>query len=332
MYINITDSETADNKSGSGSLVHYLDKENRTDLTKQPEYWFNQERGNILSDEVRLAIDNNIAKLSKGDAKFFLVNISPSQKEIAYLKEQYGEVSAKEQLKAYAASVMDEYARNFKRPGIESGKDLLWFGKLENYRYYSHKDPEVKQGLKKRGERKDGEQMHIQVIVSRKDITNKIKLSPMNNSKGRNTEHSKRMGQFDRSAFKASGERVFDEKFGFERGLTETFRYANAQKKGGLDERIALQTERRNQESVGKQRPAAQQQGKKNTTAQQPVSLLEKSKPSFNLLEKEPKANLPDLLSQTSDNLLQSLLDNSKGDSAPLLPRKKGKRRKGMGL
>ncbi len=150
MYINITDSETADNKSSSGGLVHYLDKKNRTDVSKQPEYWFNQERSDILSDEVRPAIDNNIAKLSKTDAKFFLINISPSQKEIAYLKEQYGEAGTKEQLKAYAASVMDEYAKNFKRPGIESNKDLLWFGKLENYRYYSHKDSEVKQGLKKR--------------------------------------------------------------------------------------------------------------------------------------------------------------------------------------
>jgi Family of unknown function (DUF5712) len=227
---------------------------------------------------------------------------------------------------------MDEYARNFKRPGVESGKDLLWFGKLENYRYYSHKDPEVKQGFKKRGERKDGEQMHIQVIVSRKDITNKIKLSPMNNSKGRNTEHSKKMGQFDRSAFKSSGERVFDEKFGFERGLTETFRYANTQKKGGLDERIALQAEKRSRESTKKQMRETQQD-RKTTPKQRPVSLFDKGKPSLNLLEKEAKNNLPDLLSQASDSLLHSLLGTqNKGDSAPRLPRKKDKKRKGMSL
>lgn len=322
MYINITDSETADNKGSSGGLVHYLDKENRTDISKQPEYWFNQERGNILSDEVRPAIDNNIAKLSKPDAKFFLVNISPSQKEIAYLKEKYGEDGAKEQIKAYAASVMDEYARNFKRPGIESGKDLLWFGKLENYRYYSYKDPEVKQGLKKRGERKDGEQMHVQVIVSRKDITNAIKLSPMNKSKGRNTEHSKKMGQFDRSAFKASGERVFDEKFGFERGLTDTFRYANTQKNGNLEQRLALQSEKRDKERKSKKTQAGKQQERK-TLLKQPLSLL----------EKEQKAGLPDLLSQASDNLLRSLLDSpNKGDGAPLLPQKKNKKRRGMSL
>jgi hypothetical protein len=332
MYINITDSETADNKGGSSGLIHYLDKENRTDVTKQPEYWFNQERSNILSDEARPAIDNNIAKLSKVDAKFFLVNISPSQKEIAYLKEQYGEDGAKEQLKAYASSVMDEYARNFKRPGIEGSKDLLWFGKLENHRYYSHKDPEVKQGLKKRGERKDGEQIHIQVIVSRKDTTNKIKLSPMNKSKGRNTEHSKKMGQFDRSAFKASGERVFDEKFDFERGLTETFRYANAQKKGGLEQKMALHAEKRDWETRQQSRPAQGHANKENAK-QQLASLLDKTKPSVSLLEREQKINLSDLLSQASDNLLQSLLGNSnKGDSAPLLQRKKGKRRKGMNL
>jgi hypothetical protein len=322
MYINITDSETADNKGSSGGLVRYLDKENRTDIAKQPEYWFNQQRGNILSDEVRPAIDNNNAKLSKPDAKFFLINISPSQKEIAYLKEKYGEDGAKEQLKAYAASVMDEYARNFKRPGIESGKDLLWFGKVENYRYFSHKDPEVKQGQKKRGERKDGEQMHIQVIVSRKDITNTIKLSPMNKSKGRNTEHSKKMGQFDRSAFKASGERLFDEKFGFERSLKDSFRYANTQKNGNLEQRLALYSEKRDQERKFKQSQAGKQQETK-TGAKQSVSLLEKGQ----------KGGLPDLLSPASDNLLRSLLDSpNKGDSAPLLPQKKTKKRRGMSL
>jgi len=333
MYINITDSETADNKGGSGGLVHYLDKENRTDINKQPEYWFNQGRTNIVSDEVRPAIDNNIAKLSKVDAKFFLVNISPSQKEITYLKTQYGEDGAKAQLKAYAASVMDEYARNFKRPGIESSKDLLWFGKLENYRYYSHKDPEVKQGLKKRGERKDGEQMHLQIIVSRKDITNKIKLSPMNKSKGSNSEHSKKMGQFDRSAFKASGERVFDEKFGFERRLTETFRYANTQKNGSLEQRINLHAEKRSQETTKRTRPSQQQQGKKTTSEHRPASLLEKSKPYKDLLEKEQKNDLGDLLSQASDKLLHTLLDTpNKGDGAPLTPKRKKKKDEERGM
>ncbi|MBS1504441.1 MAG: molybdopterin-guanine dinucleotide biosynthesis protein MobB [Bacteroidetes bacterium] len=259
MYINITDSETADNKGSSSALVHYLDKEIRLDKEKAPELWFNHEQQNISSFDATQALDNNLAKLMKTDAKFFLINISPSQKEIAFLKEKYGEEGAKEQLKAYAAKIMDEYALNFKRPGIDNGKDLLWFGKLENYRYYGHKDPEVKQGLKKRGDRKPGEQLHIQVIVSRKDITNKIKLSPMNKSRGRNAEHSQKLGQFDRSAFKQSGENVFDKQFGFERGLSDTFRYANSQKKGTLEERMAIHAEKREQETKRQTQPIESQ-------------------------------------------------------------------------
>jgi len=248
MFIQITDSATANNKGSSSGLVHYLDKENRMNSRVEPELWFNQDRQQIQSHKAEKAIDNNIAKLSKTDAKFFLVNISPSQKEIAWLKEQYGEGGAKDQLKAYAVKMMDEYARNFKRTSVDSNKNLLWFGKLENHRYYSHKDKEVQQGLRQRGERKPGEQMHIQVIVSRKDITNKIKLSPMNNSKGLNAEHSLRMGQFDRSAFKQSGERVFDEQFKFDRKLDESFAYAKTRAKGSLEQRIAMQSAKRKQE------------------------------------------------------------------------------------
>jgi len=260
MYINITDSETASNKGSSAGLVHYLEKENRLDREKAPEHWFSNGQNIIQAYEVRNALDNNIAKLGKIDAKFFLLNISPSQKEIRHLKDLYGEEGAKEQLKVYAQTVMDAYARNFKRPGIESGKDLLWFGKLENHRYYNHHDPEVKQGIRKRGESKEGDQMHVQVIVSRKDATNKIKLSPMNNSRGSNAEHSKKVGQFDRSAFKSSGERLFDEKFSFERELSETFRYANIQKKGNLQDRMYLQAEKIKQQEYRKKGALSQWQ------------------------------------------------------------------------
>jgi len=240
MYIHITDSEKGNNKASSGALVHYLDKENRLFKPEEPMLWFNGNGSTIQSYEVKNKLDSNIAKLGREDAKFFLLNISPSQKEISHLKEQYGEDGAREKLKAYAIKVMDEYAKNFKRTDINSNADLLWFGKLENHRYYSHKDAAVKNGQVKRGTAKPGEQMHVQVIVSRKDITNKIKLSPMNKSRGRNTEHSKKLGQFDRVAFKNSGEKLFDEQFGFDRPISETFKYANANAKGNLKEKMDL--------------------------------------------------------------------------------------------
>jgi hypothetical protein len=83
-------------------------------------------------------------------------------------------------------------------------------------------------------------------IVSRKDATNLIKLSPMNTSRGRNEEHSKKMGQFDRVAFKQRGESLFDSLFEFDRQLKDTMAYANTQKNGSLQERVemdALETE-----------------------------------------------------------------------------------------
>lgn len=242
MYINITDSETGNNKGSSGQLVNYLEKENRTTSEEkiENELWFNNLNRDITPQEVRVKIDNNVAKLSRNDAKFFLINISPSQKEITYLKEQFGEKGAEEELKKYASSVMDTYARNFKRPGIENGKDLLWYGKLERYRYYHHTDEEVKKGIAKVGQPKKGEQMHVQVIVSRKDITNKIKLSPMNNSRGRNKQHSAKLGQFDRVAFKELAELNFDQMFDFDRKLKDSINYALTMKNGNVEQKRAI--------------------------------------------------------------------------------------------
>jgi len=262
MFINISDSKEAANKGSSSGLVHYLEKENRLDKKNEPEYWFNGREVKIDSYFVMEAIDNNIAKLGKADAKFFLINISPSQKEIAFLREQYGDDGVKDQLKGFAVRVMDAYAQNFKREGVNSHEDLVWFAKLENYRYYNYNDAEVKQGNKKRGDRKEGEQLHVQVIVSRKDATNTIKLSPMNTSRGKNEEHSKKMGQFDRVAFKQCGETLFDELFEFDRQLKDTMAYVNAQKNGSLNERLemnSLEMSKSNADSIDEQKSIAEQ-------------------------------------------------------------------------
>lgn len=241
MYINITTSETGDNKGSCGMLVHYLEKENRENLELN-ERWFNGNSQYIYPHEVRMQIDKNIAKLTKEDSKFFLINISPSQKEIRHLYASYGEEGIKEALKAYTAKIMDAYAKNFKRKGVDGQQDLLWFGKLEQFRYYGYQDKEVKNGQKQRGDKKEGDQWHMQVIVSRKDITNRIKLSPQNTSKGKNVQHSQKLGQFDRTAFKESGEHLFDEIFGFDRGLKDKMSYANTMKNGTVVQKLQMQT------------------------------------------------------------------------------------------
>lgn len=48
------------------------------------------------------------------------------------------------------------------------------------------------------------------------------------------------MGQFDRVAFKQSGENLFDSLFDFDRKLKDTMAYANIQKNGSLDERLQM--------------------------------------------------------------------------------------------
>lgn len=206
----------------------------------EQENWFNGTGNEIRRQEVRMKIDSNIAKLARTDSKFFLINISPSQKELAHLYEKYGKEGTKEKLKEFAIKVMDEYAKNFKRPGINSHKDLLWYGKHENYRYYKHPDKEVKDGTRKTGERKEGRQDHIQIIVSRKDITNRIKLSPQNTSKGKNKEHSAKLGEFNRTVFKQSGESLFDALFGFDRGLKDTLAYANTMQNGNVIQKTQM--------------------------------------------------------------------------------------------
>ena len=279
MHINITDSESSDNKGSSGQLVHYLDKENRIANNLSQESWFNGGSFNIPSYQVKSDLDNNIAKLSKTDAKFFLINISPSKKELNHLKELYSEEDVKIKLKEYAISLMSEYAKNFKRRGIDSEKDLLWFAKLENFRYYSYKDKEVKNGTKKRGDVKLGDQMHIQMIVSRKDINNKIKLSPMNKSKGKNAVHSSKMGQFNRHAFINSGEYLFDKTFSFSRAVQDTFKYLNIQKNGTLEELVKASPTNNSinvdRNYLGSSQNQDQKLDNSHLTMQEPKSLLD---------------------------------------------------------
>ena len=148
---------------------------------------------------------------------------------------------------------MYDYALNFKRNNINSNKDLVYFGKLENHRYYTYKDEEVKNGHAKKGGQKPGEQMHIQIIVSRKDASNSIKLSPLNNSRGKNQTHSLKVGQFDRVAFKQATEKRFDKMFNYERELKETFKYANTLKHGDYEQRLELKEEERKEQQLKQQ-------------------------------------------------------------------------------
>lgn len=56
-------------------------------------------------------------------------------------------------------------------------------------------------------------------------------------SRGSSKQHSRKIGQFNRVAFKNSGEHIFDEMFGFDRLLKESVNYALTMKNGSADEK-----------------------------------------------------------------------------------------------
>jgi hypothetical protein len=238
-HVNITASSSGSNAGSCGQLVEYLEKENNLKAEQKAELWFNQGRDDLRPYEVRQGIDINTAKLKQSEAKFYLVNISPSQKELQHIGND------PQKLKEYARSVMAEYAANFQK-GL-GPDDVKWYGKVEYNRGYKWTDPEVKHGLNQRGEAKAGNQMHVQIIVSRKDSQNQRLLSPLTNhrGKGKSEAHGQKFGQFNRVEFKERSEVAFDIQMGYRRELEESFRYQNTMSNGTTQERVAMTLELR---------------------------------------------------------------------------------------
>jgi len=75
------------------------------------------------------------------------------------------------------------------------------------------------------GMKKDGNQSHIHIIISRKDASNTVSLSP--GSKYKASEvimNGKKVKRgFDRDSFFANAEKTFDRQFGYQRNYAETY-------------------------------------------------------------------------------------------------------------
>lgn len=186
-----------DNKDRCRALVEYLLKES---LEDKPYYdtFFSHEEDYVPPVTVMQKIDSNHKKLMKGDDKFYMLSINPSQDEAAHLIRkvtgkqvtEFEQLTVEEQekviheLKNYSRNCMDLYAENFRREKIKSGKDLVYFGRVETERHYRNSDEEVKEGQAKSGDRKPGLQLHVHIIVSRNDVTQTVRLSPLARSKG----------------------------------------------------------------------------------------------------------------------------------------------------
>lgn len=193
-------------------VVSYLQHEDieRMKQAQDIEPFFNQGRNQVSPQEVTYKIDHNRAQLHKTDAKFFVITVSPSERELAMMgaTPQVQAATMKEYIRG---DVMQQYAEGF-------GKGL----KAENIEYYA----KVHFSRDKAGVT----DMHAHIIVSRKDVTNKLKLSPQTNHRkaGKGVVKS----GFDRSGFFRKCETSFDIRTGYQRSYKERFEYLNAMKNG----------------------------------------------------------------------------------------------------
>lgn len=203
--------ETYNNAGSSRQLVAYLEHEDLERMEKgiYTDGFFNLTEDNIYKTTVIKDIDTNIGQLLKTDAKFYAIHVSPSEKKLQAIGNTEQEQT--EAMKRYIRKVfIPEYANNFNKELTVT--DIKFYGKIHFDR--SRSDNELN--------------MHCHLIVSRKEQSNKKKLSPLTNHK--NTEKGIIKGGFDRVNLFQQVEQGFDKLFGYNRQLTESFEYYNTMK------------------------------------------------------------------------------------------------------
>jgi hypothetical protein len=213
---------TYNNAGSSRKLCNYLEHEDmeRMEQGIYTEGFFNLTDDNLYKSQVIKDIDNNIGQLLKTDSKFYAIHVSPSEKELRAMGNTEQEQA--EAMKHYIREVViPEYARNFNK-GL-SAEDIKFYGKIHFDRDRSNNELN----------------MHCHLIVSRKDQSNKKKLSPLTNHK--NTKKGAIKGGFDRKNLFRQTEQGFDKLFNYNRPLTESFEYYNTMKNGNISEQLEIQ-------------------------------------------------------------------------------------------
>ena len=215
---------TYNNAGSSRQLASYMEHEDLERIEKgiYTDGFFNLTEDNIYKSKVIKDIDTNIGQLLKTDAKFYAIHVSPSEKELQAMGNTEKEQA--EAMKRYIREIfIPEYAKNFNKGLSEA--DIKFYGKIHFDR--SRSDNELN--------------MHCHLIVSRKDQTNKKKLSPLTNHK--NTKKGTVTGGFDRVNLFRQSEQGFDKLFSYNRQLSESFDYYNTMKNGSISEQLELQNQ-----------------------------------------------------------------------------------------
>ena len=299
MHIDFTPptNGTYNNSGSSRRLANYLEHEDLERMEKgiYTEGFFNLTDDNIYKSKVIKNIDSNIGQLLKTDAKFYAIHVSPSEKELRLMGNTEQEQA--EAMKRYIRKVViPEYAKNFNK-GL-SAEDIKFYGKIHFSR-----------------DRSDNElNMHCHLIVSRKDQTNKKKLSPLTNHK--NTTKGTVKGGFDRKNLFQQLEQGFDKLFSYQRQLTETFEYCNTMKNGSISEQLKMQERQINETKV---QPANQLNV--GTAIQPDIPTLQQSE------NKQSNINMPDLGLSSVLGLFTPDVANKEDEKAPMKRKKKKPKR-----
>lgn len=215
---------TYNNAGSSRPLVNYLEHEDLERMEKgiYTEGFFNLTEDNIYKSVVIKDIDSNIGQLLKTDAKFYAIHVSPSEKELRAMGNT--EQDQAEAMKRYIREIfIPEYARNFNKE--LSALDIKFYGKIHFDRSRSNNE----------------QNMHCHLVVSRKNQTNKKKLSPLTNHK--NTQSGIIKGGFNRVNLFQQAEQGFDKLFSYDRQHSESFDYHNTMKNNSISEQLELQVQ-----------------------------------------------------------------------------------------
>lgn len=213
---------TYNNAGSSRQLTSYMEHEDLERMEKgiYTDGFFDLTDDNIYKSKVIKDIDTNIGQLLKTDAKFFAIHVSPSEGELRIMGNTEQEKA--EAMKRYIREIfIPEYAKNFNKGLSET--DIKFYGK--NHFDRSRSDNELN--------------MHCHLIVSRKDQSNKVKISPLTNH--RNTKKGVVTGGFDRTTLFENVEKGFDKLFGYNRQLFETFEYHNCMKNSSDTDKLWMQ-------------------------------------------------------------------------------------------
>jgi len=312
---------TYNNAGSCRRLANYLEHEDLERIEKgiYTEGFFNLQEDNLYKSLVIKDIDSNIGQLLKTDAKFYAIHVSPSQKELEAMGTSEEEQT--ESMKRYIREVfIPEYAKNFNKGLTE--KDIKFYGKIhfdrDSTRSKDNPDKQVNN-------------MHCHIIVSRKDQSNKKKLSPVTNHK--NTKKGAIKGGFDRTNLFKTAEQGFDKLFQYERPLTETFEYFNTMKNGSISDQLKMQ-----EKQISGERKNAHENG----VVPDPESLVANKQESKQSGITETNNSISQQtdrsVTQSSDSGLSSVFgifstpsNNSTNDEPQTIkPKKKKKRNRGL--